>query len=49
MSSGAKWFVIGALVVGLAGLAYVYYQDENTISIETGALDVPAITEVMAA
>ncbi len=33
-----QWFLIGALVVALIALGYIYYQDQNTISIETGSL-----------
>ncbi len=36
MSNSTQWFIIGALVVALIGLAAFYYYDENTISIETG-------------
>ncbi|MCH9809508.1 MAG: hypothetical protein K0U74_17440 [Alphaproteobacteria bacterium] len=38
MSNSAQWFLIGGLVVALAALGYIYYQDENTISIETGSI-----------
>ena len=34
-----KMFIIGALVVALAALAYIYYKDKNTLSITTGALN----------
>lgn len=36
-----QWFLIGALVVAIAALGYVYYQDENTISVETGSIEQP--------
>lgn len=38
MSNGAKWFIIGALVVAIGALGYLYYYDENTVSIETGTV-----------
>ena len=41
-----KWFLIGALVVALGALSYIYYQDETTLSIETGAADVAVETLV---
>ncbi|MEO1280468.1 MAG: hypothetical protein AAFV69_01905 [Pseudomonadota bacterium] len=33
-----KMFLIGALIVALAALGFIYYQDNNSISIETGNL-----------
>ena len=41
-----KWFLIGALVVALGALGYIYYQDEHTISIETGSADTPVVTSI---
>ncbi len=39
MSKSTQWFLIGALIVALAALGYIYYQEQNTISIETGAIE----------
>jgi len=39
MNNSTQWFIIGALVVALIALGAFYYYDENTISIETGAVD----------
>ncbi len=41
MNQSTQWFLIGALVVAVAALGYIYYQDENTISVETGAIEMP--------
>lgn len=38
MSNSLQWFLIGALIVALAALGYIYYQDKNSISIDTGEL-----------
>lgn len=43
MSNSTLWFIIGALVVALGALGYVYYKDENTISIETGSIEMPVV------
>lgn len=39
MSNSTQWFLIGALIVAVAAMGYIYYQDQNTISIETGAIE----------
>lgn len=39
MSKSVQMFLLGALIVAVAAMGYIYYQDQNTISIETGAIE----------
>ena len=39
MNKSVQMFLLGALIIAVIALGYIYYQDQNTISIETGALE----------
>lgn len=43
MSRSTLYFLLGALIVALGALGFIYYQDKNTISVETGAIELPYV------
>ena len=44
MSNSTLTFLLGAAIVALIALGYIYWKDENSISISTSDLKVPAVS-----